>query len=405
VAKPRDHLYVVILDDAQKIYKFKDFWDVLVKGVWIPTNYVFIVCATYILKSGTDTPTELQLVPRLSRDDFLLTNEESEELFDRTWSPPTIMDKFGMNWMDLKSNPEVRNPILNQCGNVIGALRLSVKKICECFRDGNPTVEDILSYFLLSSRFLQELPRVFGEHNEPVDPAFSKFFREFFSSPSPMKPTPKHEETLETLIKCGVMFQENGKYEFTSTLAKRYYFRKIFPSRPTELPKSLKELVLNAIEKMSSIVLEKSVVSSEDFPKEAVFQQEFFAGLQASLPPQCSICPELSKTFADVHSRQTTISGEIDFFINGDLRWGIELLVNGGKIGEHMERFSQPNGKYSALNPKDYYVVDFRRSRDGNSTNVRRYQNRISIFFPIASFSRCTCTVGLDEEYELNLSA
>lgn len=83
-AQPRDQLYVVILDDSQNIYKFKDFWDVLVKGVWIPTNYVFIVCATYILKSGTDTPTELQLVPRLSHDDCLLTNEESEELFDRT---------------------------------------------------------------------------------------------------------------------------------------------------------------------------------------------------------------------------------------------------------------------------------------------------------------------------------
>jgi hypothetical protein len=309
--------------------------------------------------------------------------------------------------MLLKDNPQIRNPVLNQCGNVVGALKLSVRSICERFRDADPTVEDILTYFLFSSHFIQELPRVFGEHKQPADASFSQFFREFFSSPYfNIPPTPKQEETLETLIKCGVMFQENEKYEFTSALAKRYYFRKIFPNRPADLPGSLKELVLSAIGKMSSTILEKSVVSHKDFPKEAVFQQEFFAALQACLPPQCYICPELSKTFADAHSPHTAISGEIDFFINGDLRWGVELLANGDKIDEHMDRFSQPNGKYSNLNPKDYYVVDFRRSREGKPTNVRRYTNRISVFFPFTGFSRCTCMVGLaDEEYEINLSA
>jgi predicted AAA+ superfamily ATPase len=71
-AEPRDNLYVIVLDDAQKIYKFDDFWSILIKGVWIPSNYVFIVCATSILNSGTDTPIELQSAPRLSRDDFYL---------------------------------------------------------------------------------------------------------------------------------------------------------------------------------------------------------------------------------------------------------------------------------------------------------------------------------------------
>ena len=95
---------------------------------------------------------------------------------------------------------------------------------------------------------------------------------------------------------------------------------------------------------MSSNVLKNSTPLG-DFPKEAVFQHLFMEGLALHTPPECSICTELSKIFpseTNVNSQQA-IAGEIDFYLNGSLRWGIELLVNGDGIGEYLSRFSPPN--------------------------------------------------------------
>jgi hypothetical protein len=44
---------------------------------------------------------------------------------------------------------------------------------------------------------------------------------------------------------------------------------------------------------------------------------------------------------SNVYRYSGSVSGEIDFYLNGKLRWGIELLVGGDGIGEHLSRFRQ----------------------------------------------------------------
>ena len=82
----------------------------------------------------------------------------------------------------------------------------------------------------------------------------------------------------------------------------------------------------------------------------------------------------------------------IDFYINGELNWGIELLRKGNKIEEHMKRFEE-GGKYYDL-IKENRVIDFRR---GKQTNVKRYDNRVTVFFPKDDFSNCSCLFGNDK--------
>lgn len=101
------------------------------------------------------------------------------------------------------------------------------------------------------------------------------------------------------------------------------------------------------------------------FPKEAVFQHLFMEGLARFASPECYICPELSRIFPNdtqpgeliytvyklkiiaFYSNNVStciegaIDGEIDLYLNGSLRWGIELSVNGIGIGEHMARVSE----------------------------------------------------------------
>jgi hypothetical protein len=58
--------------------------------------------------------------------------------------------------------------------------------------------------------------------------------------------------------------------------------------------------------------------------------------------------------------KKQKIDGEVDFYLNGNLRWGIELLFDFWRVGEHISRFCPSNGKYISLDVTDYAVVDCR---------------------------------------------
>jgi hypothetical protein len=212
---------------------------------------------------------------------------------------------------------------------------------------------------------------------------------------------------LLNLVRGGVVVETSpGNYSFASEITKRFFFNRIFPSKVSVLPCTIVDLVKSAICLMSATALLKATIDAADFPKEAVFQHEFMSGLSASLPPTCYVCPELSKVFPDPSGTASSekIKGEIDFYINGDLRWGIELLVKGDNIVEHMSRFAL-SGKYYPLLVRDYVVVDFRRSLSGLPTNVTAMAKRISVFFPSDNFDTCVCRFGMDPtNYNFELS-
>jgi len=49
----------------------------------------------------------------------------------------------------------------------------------------------------------------------------------------------------------------------------------------------------------------------------------------------------------------------VDFYVNSDLQWMVEFLVEGSKLQEHLDRFA-PTGRYSSIPRKHWLVVDFR---------------------------------------------
>ena len=69
------------------------------------------------------------------------------------------------------------------------------------------------------------------------------------------------------------------------------------------------------------------------------------------------------------------------------MKFGIELLIKGDSVGEHLSRFG-PGGKYSGLKSKQYIVVDFRLMINDEPTNVRRKEDLLTIFFP-RDYTRC----------------
>jgi hypothetical protein len=52
------------------------------------------------------------------------------------------------------------------------------------------------------------------------------------------------------------------------------------------------------------------------------------------------------------------VLGSLDWYIDGNLEWGIEAIRQSDRISQHEARFG-PDGAYSFLHLKEYRIVDF----------------------------------------------
>jgi energy-coupling factor transporter ATP-binding protein EcfA2 len=395
---------IVFLDDAQAKYENIEFWGLLIKSSpnWLPSNVRFIISSTHLLSGGGPSPLAFQALPKLERSDFLLDPIESNKFLE--------MSVIGLP--ERLKIDKLKQVITRECGGLIGALRQSVDSLKERFaKDAKPSEPALLQHFL-SNDLLSNMCRSFGEtHSDPIENDSKRFLKMIMVDGVFTKSwTDQQDQDTYSLLKnTGVLIEfPNKTFGFSSQLAKRYYYNKIFPDRAkTTNPSNLEELIRKVIGNMSATILKNSTTPG-DFPKEAVFQHLFMEGLARYTMHDCCICPELSKIFpsgiinSSIHQ---TIPGEIDFYLNGDLRWGIELLVNGDGIGEHIDRFTLPDGKFVSLAVKDYTVVDFRRNSTGQPTNISKHSNRITVFFQKDDYSIAHCIFGQDSDIvEINLS-
>jgi hypothetical protein len=298
------------------------------------------------------------------------------------------------------------NVVENMCGRVVGQIRMITWKLSKKFRNQTPSEFDILHYLFGDSIIEEDLGRLFGVDVPQIDPSLFECLRSCFLSGSTANVVGKNSDILE-LIKRGVLAlndynqaKDEAKITFTTHLARRYLMNRIFPDRGNSDPTDVKSLVVTAIEKMSAFSLLQSTPYQELFPKEAVFQHLFMTSLLASLPANFQVCPELSIDF-----QGSSTSGEIDFYIDGNLRWGIELLIKGSKLKEHISRF-EVGGLYYPLAVNQFVVVDFRFFEKLAAPDVKFRENTIIVYFQAGDFSRCFCTSqfnGCQEKFELKL--
>jgi hypothetical protein len=386
---------IIFIDDAQEKYEDLSFWRELIKisTTWLPKNIQFVIISTHLLIGDrTPSPTDLAELPRLDRKDFLLSHNESKMFLES----PIIGLPQNMQYETLIDK------IAEQSGGLIGALRRSVDFLRERFgKDTRPSEVELLQNYL-SEHLMPYLNRCFSSrHSYPIGNDFKMILKKILANEKPtlnLLANEQDNEAFSFLKMAGILVDDGSSVCFSSPLAKRFYFQWIFPNRSATDPESIFQLIKNAIASMSATILKCSTPSG-DFPKEAVFQHLFMQGLALNTTAHCHICPELSKKYVPDDS-DPTINGEIDFYLNGKLRWGIELLVNGEGIGEHISRFEPHNGKYVALGVNDYVVVDFRRNTSGNPTNIRRHPKRISVFFKADEYSSVECIFGENQDIE-----
>jgi hypothetical protein len=295
-----------------------------------------------------------------------------------------------------------RNVLIEECSGFIGFMALSVAFLKFDFRyRSRKTESDYLQKFY-SKEFTHYLSRCFSfdRNNPDISASCVEALASMFVSSNHIRTDDPvvqgNKEAFFKLEESGIISRKNDLFSFSSPFAKRYMFNVIFPNRSVTKPATVTELVVKSISRMSASTLSRSIPPNTDqFPKEAVFQQLFISGLAAETPPSVCICPELGLRFPnELDPSSPSITGEIDFYVDGDIRWGIELLVGGEKISEHLARCG-PGGKYAALDMLDFAIVDFRRGNPDIIPRLMLDEKRITVIFPPDDFSSCTIVIGM----------
>jgi len=153
-----DHLtsgknIVVFIEDAQQKYDCVGFWQHFVKGVrFLPPNVRFVLCATRSLSISSPSPVDLAHFK--FPHSLLFSKEEALELINLP--PPTGL------LLDLKT-ANVQNILIEECGGMVGLLRMSINSLCLRFKyHGGPSEAEVLKYYF-SHEVTYQFNRCFSE--------------------------------------------------------------------------------------------------------------------------------------------------------------------------------------------------------------------------------------------------
>jgi hypothetical protein len=178
------------------------------------------------------------------------------------------------------------------------------------------------------------------------------------ASPSGTAGDDLHAAVVRKLLRVPVLVDVGGFAKFASNLHRRFYLRQLYPSavRKEEFVAEIDEWVLRVLQTFEPLQLSNpNSAGTDGFPKEGMLQHQFWRGASMCLPPNHRIAAEVSQ----IVDKGRSIAGEVDFWINSELQWAVELLRQGSRKGEHMGRF-QEKGVYRILEPKHWRVIDFR---------------------------------------------
>jgi hypothetical protein len=84
---------------------------------------------------------------------------------------------------------------------------------------------------------------------------------------------------------------------------------------------------------------------------EVSWQNEWYRCALSVIPPSVSISANVGYVFGS--------SGFLDYYINGEICWGIELTREGDLMSEHARRFHE-GGEYEEIPLRQWVILDFR---------------------------------------------
>jgi hypothetical protein len=208
-------------------------------------------------------------------------------------------------------------------------------------------------------------------------------------------------ELQDRLVKKFVLVQEGNSLVppckiITDALLTHFYGKTIPPEITST--SDFEVFMRNVISNLDLYQLKHSKsLGADNTLLERVWQFVFYQSMYQLCGKHAIISPDSGRTYGS--------SGYVDFVINGDLGWAIELLRDGRDVEKHLERFDA-EGIYSPIVEKctKWLVVDLRaldrKSDKGSSGTVLSY-NRPGLMRVIISEDWTEATLEKDGKKEV----
>lgn len=383
---------LLLIDDAQNAYgeEYDGVWQFVVKTLRNAKikGHLFIVIATTYYIEVAGSPVVFKALPHfpsgLKGDETIaLASEEADHLFSMHAS------RWGYgSWLQL------RDTLKELSGCHIGVIVRGLSMLENVYKSNerNSFSEEKAIDKLRDDEFLDTLSRCFSlplqtEENKVI---FQRAIINALLGTSEKDMT--EDPLLGQLVRGGILTKTG---DFTCKVVSWYYNRKFFPNRASRAPNSLDDLVVSSVRRISASRLRGAI--DKGFPKEAAFQHLFNEAMSINLPHTCRVIPELNTKATRASGKKQT--DELDFYVNGELQWAVELLRNGDMISEHIKHFHKLIGKYREVPQRDYLVVDCRPPK---TRAVTALPDRCTLYFAV-DFAKCICKMRLKDEFEIEL--
>jgi hypothetical protein len=156
----------------------------------------------------------------------------------------------------------------------------------------------------------------------------------------------------KNFIKTGLFVWDSEQVQFTAPIFRIVLSHHLFTSQLAKDPTpDFEEFLKRTIERMSPSTLINSYGGGIDSHLlERTWQMEWYRTATTVVPMHTSVSPDVGAIFG--------ANGFLDFFVNSDYCWGIELTREGNRLKEHAERFLN-GGKYK-IPMKNWAIIDFR---------------------------------------------
>lgn len=353
---------VVIIDEAQVAFQNPEatsFWQALKLFSINPfQNVSVVVFAAYGSVVSTQLATPIEFPSRHGLDLLLCTDGEATELVDHFHRLSAV-----------RLSERLKNIVYRMTNGHIGLLSYALYIIGQKFEDAaraGMATEVELERYLLSYPFFSsmaqtraspELSTVSKDHIQILERILTVDSLHFAILSN------DDQNHVAALVKLGILYLDNDKVSFSSSMARNVCFAGLFAGRPELELSTLDDFVIAMLQRLSPKFLANSLGNSLDGIRlERVWQMEVYRASIACLPDQTYISPEIGHMYGT--------AGLVDFYVNDQSQWLIEIIREGDRMAKHHKRFS-PGGLYSAIPKKDYAVIDFRQE----SKAVVKYYN------------------------------
>jgi hypothetical protein len=157
------------------------------------------------------------------------------------------------------------------------------------------------------------------------------------------------------LVRTNLLSEQNGKLDFASPYLRALYLQRRWGNKATSPPQNFKSFLIDTFANMNAETIRNSYcIGTDKRLLERAWQMEFYRAATQVLPPNVFISPDVGTHFGS--------RGYIDFFVDDNRGWAIELLRDGDNASNHKRRFEE-GGIYVPIMDasKEWAIIDIRQ--------------------------------------------